>query len=270
MQTDERAEPVRPDGRRRERRLEQVEIRLLGSGGFVPTARRETASALLRRGDEAVVIDAGTGAHRLRDEPQLLEGVERLHVVLTHFHLDHTVGLFFLPGIGPPVEIWGAGEALEGIPTSALIERLLGSPFAPDGFIATFAAVHELPATGARIGPFDVRARIQRLHSNPTLALRFGDELVWCTDTSYDVENVEFARGARLLCHEAFRAADRSDEFGHTAAGDAARLAAAAGVDRLLLVHVNPEAAADEPLLEFARDAFPATDVASDGLVVAT
>jgi ribonuclease BN (tRNA processing enzyme) len=249
-----------------------VEIRLLGSGGFVPTARRETACALLRQGDEAIAIDAGTGAQRLRGEPELLAGVQRLHVVLTHFHLDHTIGLFYLPGIGPAVEVWGAGQALEGIPTSELIERLLGSPFAPDGFVASFAAVRELSLAGARIGAFDVRARIQRLHSNPTLALRFGDDLVWCTDTSYDVENAEFARGARLLCHEAFRAADRTDEPGHTAAGDAARLAAAAEVERLLLVHVNPEAAEDEDkrLLDFARVHFRATEVAADGLVVAT
>jgi ribonuclease BN (tRNA processing enzyme) len=247
-----------------------VEIRLLGSGGFVPSDRRETACALLRRGSEAVAIDAGTGAYRLRTDSELLAGVERLHVVLTHFHLDHTIGLFYLPGIGVPVDIWGAGEALEGISTSELVERLLGPPFAPDGFIASFAGVHELSADGATIGPFHVRARIQRLHSNPTLALRFDDDLVWCTDTSYDVENVAFTRGARLLCHEAFRAGDRTDEHGHTAAGDAARLAAAAGVERLLLVHVNPDSDEDEALLKFARPHFRAAEVASDGLVLAT
>ena len=34
---------------------------LLGSGGWIPTAERETACALLRRGDDALVLDAGTG-----------------------------------------------------------------------------------------------------------------------------------------------------------------------------------------------------------------
>jgi ribonuclease BN (tRNA processing enzyme) len=245
-----------------------MELRLLGSGGFVPTERRETACALLRHGTGAVAIDAGTGAQRLRAEPALLEDVDRLHVVLTHFHLDHTIGLFYLPGLGPSIEIWGAGEALEGIPTSDLVRRLLAPPFAPDGFVGSFASVHELELDGTSIGPFRVRARIQRLHPNPTLALRFDDALVWCTDTAYDAENVEFARGARLLCHEAFRAADRTDEYGHTAAGDAARLAAAAEVERLLLMHVNPRPGEDDGLLGFARPHFPATEVARDGLVL--
>jgi ribonuclease BN (tRNA processing enzyme) len=247
-----------------------VEIRLLGSGGFVPTDRRETACALLRSGAEALAIDAGTGAYRLRADPALLDGVDRLHVVLTHFHLDHTIGLFYLPGLGPSVEIWGAGEALEGIPTSELVRRLLAPPFAPDGFLGNFASVHELVLEGTWIGPFWVQARIQRLHSNPSLALRVDDALVWCTDTAYDVENVEFARGARLLCHEAFRASDATDEHGHTAAGEAARLAAAAEVDRLLLMHVNPCPGEDDGLLRFARRHFPASEVAWDGLVLST
>jgi ribonuclease BN (tRNA processing enzyme) len=247
-----------------------MEVRLLGSGGFVPTDRRETACALLRKGTEAVAIDAGTGAQRLRSDPTLLEGVERLHVVLTHFHLDHTIGLFFLPGLRPSVEVWGAGEALEGIPTSELVRRLLSPPFAPEGFVASFASVHELALEGTSIGPFRVEARVQRLHSNPTLALRVDDALVWCTDTAYDAENVEFARGARLLCHEAFRAADRTDEYGHTAAGDAARLAAAAEVERLLLIHVNPRPGEEDGLLGFARPHFGATEVARDGLVLST
>jgi ribonuclease BN (tRNA processing enzyme) len=247
-----------------------VEIRLLGSGGFVPTDRRETACALIRKGNEALAIDAGTGAQRFRADPALLEGVDRLHVVLTHFHLDHTIGLFYLPGVAPAVEIWGAGEALEGIPTSELIRRLMDPPFAPEGFISSFAAVRELVLDGTPVGPFRVRARVQPLHSNPTLALRIDDALVWCTDTAYDAENVSFARGARLLCHEAFRAADRMAEHGHTAAGEAARLAAAAQVERLLLIHINPRPDDDDGLLEFALPYFAATEVARDGLVVAT
>ncbi len=245
-----------------------MELRVLGSGGFVPTDRRETACALLRNGSEALCIDAGSGARRLLSEPSLLEGIERLHVVLTHFHLDHILGLFFFPALHAPVEIWAPGEALERTASTDLMGRLLGPPFAPPSFLTGVATVHELGVGEARVGPFDVRTRIQRLHSNPTLALRFADDLVWCTDTAYDEENVEFAAGARLLAHEAFHAAARTDDPGHTASGEAARLAAAAGVERLLLIHVNPEHDDEGPLLSHARPAFGATEVARDGLAV--
>jgi ribonuclease BN (tRNA processing enzyme) len=245
-----------------------VEVRLLGSGGFVPTDRRETACALIRSGSEALCIDAGTGARRLLTEPALLDGIERLHVVLTHFHLDHTLGLFFLPALEPAVEVWAAGQALEQTSNSELMSRLLSPPFAPRSFVSRFAAVHELGIGAARVGPFDVLTRVQTRHANPTLALRFTDDLVWCTDTAYDEENADFARGARLLCHEAFHAAERTDDAGHTASGEAARLAVDAGVDRLLLIHVNPERDDEDALLGYARAAFEATEVARDGLVV--
>jgi ribonuclease BN (tRNA processing enzyme) len=244
-----------------------VEVRLLGSGGFVPTDRRETACALIRNGSEALCIDAGSGARRLLTEPDLLDGVERLHVVLTHFHLDHTLGLFFLPALEPEVEVWAAGEALEQTANTELMNRLLSPPFAPRSFVSGFAAVHELAVGAGRVGPFDVVTRVQTRHANPTLALRFSDELVWCTDTAYDAENADFARGARLLFHEAFHAAERTDDTGHTASGEAARIAAAAGVDRLVLMHVNPERDDEDALLAYARPAFAATEVARDGLV---
>ena len=109
-----------------------------------------------------------------------------------------------------------------------------------------------------------MRTRIQRRHSSPTLALRFADDLVWCTDTAFDEENAEFARGVRLLCHEAFYPSERTDDPGHTASGEAARIAAAAGAERLLLIHVNPALDREDEMLAFARPAFPATEVARD------
>lgn len=241
-----------------------MEITLLGSGGFAPSDRRETACALLRKDGEALLLDAGTGARRLLTDRGLLAGVDRLHVVLTHFHLDHLIGLFFLAGVDVPVDVWGAGEALEGPPTIALVERLLGSPFAPPSFLARLGGVHELNVDDATdIGGFAIRARVQRLHSNPTLALRVDDAVGWCTDTEYDEENVAFARGSRVLFHEAF-----ADERTHAAAAQAARVAAAAGAEKLVLIHVNPAEADEEALLSSARSVFRDAVLGEDGLVV--
>jgi len=219
----------------------------------------------VRRGDDALLIDSGTGAARLLAERELLAGAERLDVVLTHFHLDHSGGLFYLADLGLPFTVWGAGEALEGTPTEKLVRRLLGSPFAPPGFIAEYT-IRELAVGEAEVGPFRLRSRIQTRHGNPTLALRLDDALAWCTDTAYDEGNVEFVRGVGVLAHEAFHAADATDDTGHTAAGEAARLAAEAGVGRLVLIHVNPDGGDDEELLAFARPHFEATVVGTDGL----
>lgn len=214
-----------------------------------------------------MLIDAGTGARRLLTEPELLDGVNRLDLVLTHFHLDHLVGLFYVADLERPPEVWGAGEALEGIPTAELVDRLLGSPFAPPNFRDRLT-VRELGIGDTEVGAFSVRTRIQPLHVNSTLALRVDDLVVWCTDTAYDSENADFARAARVFCHEAFYASEDTDDRGHTAAGKAARLAAAAEVERLVLIHVHPDLEDDEALLSFARPHFAETVVGVDGLEV--
>jgi ribonuclease BN (tRNA processing enzyme) len=69
--------------------------------------------------------------------------------------------------------------------------------------------------------------------------------------------------------HEAFHTAESCDQNGHTAAGEAGRLAAAAGVERLVLIHLHPLLRDESELLGFARAHFAATEVGRDGLVIA-
>jgi ribonuclease BN (tRNA processing enzyme) len=246
-----------------------LELVLLGSGGWMPTDARETGSALVREGDRALVIDAGTGFRRLVTDPHLLEGVSRLDVVLTHFHLDHTIGLAYLPGLKLPVEIWAAGRAVVGTATADLVHRLLDTPFLfrnPDELAEQVDAIHELEPPGARIGPFDLAIRVQPKHASPTLGLKVNGALAYCTDTAYDEENVPFVRGTRLLLHEAFHPGSTTDDEGHTAAGEAARIAVAAGVERLILIHPGPTLGTDDERLSAARRHFGATEVGRDGL----
>jgi ribonuclease BN (tRNA processing enzyme) len=246
--------------------------RLLGTGGWLPTDRRETACVYLRKGADVLVLDAGTGLRRLVTEPELLAGVERLHIALTHFHLDHSVGLIALPALAGRVarQVWAPGEALYGATTDSFVRTLVGPPFlfvSAEELEPHIGSVHEL-AGEAEIGPFHVETRVQSLHTGPTLALKVDGWLAYCTDTAYDEENASFVRGARVLLHEAMHASDRTDDPIHSAAGEAARVAAAASVDRLVLVHINPTPGAEEGLLDHALERFPQAEVGRDGVTV--
>lgn len=242
----------------------QPEARLLGSGGWLPTDARETPCVYLRLGPEVLLLDAGSGARRLVTEPELIDGVERLSVACSHFHLDHVVGLAALSGLDVEArEIWLPARLLAGVPAADLLERLAGAPFFTG--VSRIGTARELEGdTG--VGSFSVRIRVQPQHPGRSLAFRIGDELAYCTDTRYDPENVEFVRGARVLLHEAFWPGESTDDPGHTAAGEAGRLAAAAGVERLVLVHVNPVGVADDELLASAQAHFPAAEVGHDRL----
>jgi len=241
-----------------------MDVLLLGSGGWIPTSRRETCCAYLRESGHVLLIDAGTGVQRLVEDPQLLAGVERLDIVLTHFHLDHVAGLTYLPALPLLPAIWGPGERATGTATKAILDRLIGPPLFAASLGEIAASVRETPSEPFEIGPFAISTRVQRLHTDPTLALRVGAELTYCTDTAVDPGNGEFAQGSELLLHEAWYAEDATNDQTHTAAGEAGRLAREAGVSRLVLIHVNPLLRSDDELAGAARAEFPAASVGVD------
>jgi ribonuclease BN (tRNA processing enzyme) len=241
---------------------------ILGAGGWLPAHDRQTASALLRDGDSAIMIDAGTGVGRLIERPELLAGVERLDIVLSHFHLDHVAGLAYLPALGvcDHTTVWGPGQALYGTPTRTVIDRLSHEPFHPLPLEEQDIEVRDLPAEEIELAGMRIHMRRQNRHSAPSLGFRFGDMFTWITDTAYDEESARFSAGCRMLAHEAWFTTVRPRNADiHSSAGQAAQVAAEAGIERLVLIHLPPfERAVDELLLE-AQSRVPAAVVASDG-----
>ena len=71
-----------------------LSVAFLGTGGPVPTALRGTASVLITRGGEKLMFDCGEGTQRQLRRSLGLVQVDELY--LTHFHLDHCLGL---PGL---------------------------------------------------------------------------------------------------------------------------------------------------------------------------
>lgn len=71
-----------------------LSVAFLGTGGPVPTALRGTASVLITRGGEKLMFDCGEGTQRQMRRSMGLVQVDEIY--LTHFHLDHCLGL---PGL---------------------------------------------------------------------------------------------------------------------------------------------------------------------------
>lgn len=227
----------------------------LGTNGFIPSQGRQTMSFLVREDGAALVLDAGSGLARLL-EPAVraeLAGIDRLDLVLTHYHLDHVIGLSYLPGVAreTSVRIFAPAPPLTAAGPEALA-RLIGPPLFPVPFERWPMPVEVVPYSGPtlEVGRFRIATRAQR-HPGGSAGLRLGDELAYVTDTVLDPETAVFARGVGTLLHEVWltdeeAAREDAGATGHSAAGPVADLARRAGVRQLLPVHHHPRRTAAE------------------------
>jgi ribonuclease BN (tRNA processing enzyme) len=245
--------------------VEGVKAWLLGSGGFIPTQQRETTCFLIRRGDAALVLDAGTGLRRLLTKPSLLEGARTLDIVLTHFHLDHVCGLGYTPALQVLPTIWAPGRWLYQRESGSILAPLRTAPLSP--FTAEeLGTVRELAAGTQHIGGFAVTTRLQEKHWGPTVGLRVEDALALVTDTAYDEGSIEFVHAVAHLLHEAWSTeAEARAIAAHSTAAEAGQIATAAEAERLTLIHLNPRLTDAGLLRDDARRYMPSAEVGKDG-----
>ena len=260
-----------------------VTFTLLGSGGWIPTPRRETTCAILSLPEALFIFDAGTGLARLLEDGFRgeLEVDRPVHLFISHYHLDHIAGLFYLPAmfLNRTLHLHPPAADITGRDPSAVITTILSKPFNPHNLedMPMDLRIEALSAGSHELAGIPVRLRRQT-HADPSAGFRVGDYMVFATDTVADQETVEFSRGVSLLVHEAWidgiEEEDPATEHiasgaytAHTSARQAAGLAADAGVDRLVLNHLNPLRCDDyhRQMLASARGVFPGTMILEDG-----
>jgi ribonuclease Z len=251
-----------------------MKLLFLGTAGYHPNERRQTTCLMLP--EAGIVLDAGTGLFRIRNH--LL--TRTLDIFLSHAHLDHTFGLtvlldaLFEKDI-ERVTVHGEAAKLAAIERHLFAQEIF--PVAPPYGARPLQQSLQL-ACGALVTHFPLA------HPGGSIGYRFdwpaaagqpARSLAFVTDTTCAGEHspyLEHVRGVDLLIHECnFRDGQEAwaAKTGHSSTTPVARLAAAAGVKRLVLMHFNALDESDDPVgLAAARAIFPETDAASDNLAI--
>lgn len=242
-----------------------MKLILLGTGGYYPTTQRHTACLLLP--EIGIVLDAGSGICRLGDYLQ----TDRLDIFLTHAHLDHILGLTYLVNVVPQDVVRNTTVHGDAAKLAAVRQHLFDEAifpveppfrFAPLGGSPTFA----LPGGGSL-------THFPLSHPGGSLGFRLDwpdHSLAYVTDTTAaaDADYVEHIRDVDLLIHECYFTDNDRDLpaiTGHSWLQPVAEVAAAAKVDRLVLVHIGPQYVGTQEFnLDSARQVFRSIEVGTD------
>lgn len=184
-----------------------LSVVFLGTGGPVPTAMRGTASVLVTRGGEKLMFDCGEGTQRQLRRSLGLVQVDEIY--LTHFHLDHCLGL---PGLLKTYDLGDRSEPLMLFGPVGLhrlmkdlhpligrlgyhveVEELASGDVVPhvDYEIEAFPVEHSTRALGYALLEDDRPGRF-----DPEEAVRLGIEPGPAFKALQDGEEVEGSRGA--------------------------------------------------------------------------
>ena len=103
-----------------------MRVYFLGTNGWIPD-EDETSCFMIEHKNKLILLDVGTGASNIKNYVNVLEKYETINIVLSHYHLDHIIGLIYLiPYIkGKTLRIYGPGKPIYDRTTRGILENLL-------------------------------------------------------------------------------------------------------------------------------------------------
>ena len=242
-----------------------MQVKVWGARGSVPApgphmnryGGNTSCVQVTLAGGEELILDAGTGIRTLGID---LMGRERIHILLTHLHLDHIQGLMFFPPCfrhETEITIWGPAS-----PEASLedrIARYISAPLSPVEVreLPCSVAFRDTPATEWELAGATIRAEAVT-HRGPTLGYRITDgdtTLTYIPDHEPAlgaplsglepewISGFDLARGADLLIHDCQYADDEYPAhvgWGHSGLSDTLTFARRVEARRVLLFHHDP------------------------------
>ena len=224
-----------------------------------------TSALLFEIAGQTLIFDAGTGIIQAGGYlNQRLEGGGKIHLFLTHLHIDHIQGLpFFNPLFNPQVEIIIHCPENAGGSFRQAVEALFLPPYSPITLKGIKASLSFQPlALDPERNSIQLDSDIVVSHvkhdSHPRLGVIIyqlahgGRRVVYSTDVEspdgFDASISHFIHGADILIHDSqyldadyVNAGNSKKGYGHSTVSMAVRNAEQCGVKKLFLFHFDPE-----------------------------
>lgn len=268
-----------------------MKLEFLGVRGTAPVSGKDKnkygghtlCSSLLTSDDEWLIIDIGTGIRKLGERLLSQGGDEQLniHVLLTHFHLDHIMGLpFFAPLYSPKVTL-NFYAACHPEETEKYLSGLMAARYFPLEFkeVPSKKIFKEIPEEDFNIGG----ARISHCplhHPQGNVSFKIQEnkkQIVFATDTEHSEKGIDkrlasFAQEADILVYDAMYTPEEYESarrgWGHSTWLEGTKIAREAKVRNLYLSHFSPDYSDKQidEIIALAREKFPQSHGAREEL----
>lgn len=209
----------------------------LGTNGWYDTDTGNTVCTLIETDEYSIILDAGNGIFKL-DKYIASSNRKPIYLFISHFHLDHIIGLHILNKFNfcQVIHIYGQ------IGTKDILDKIINTPFTVSLSKLPFKVeVHEL-SEGIQNLPFSVECRFL-CHSLPCMGYRFefgGKIITYCPDTGLCENAIKLAKNANLLIAEcSFKSSQSNAQWPHLNPEDAAQIVNEANAKNLALIHFD-------------------------------
>lgn len=216
-------------------------IYILGAAGWIPGAN-ETSCIMVENKGKLFILDAGTGMSNIRKYMAVLAKYDTVHLLLSHYHLDHMIGLiYFDPFIREKnLRVYGPGRMAYPETTEYYLHALLRKEFFSRS-IDTFSKdvrIMDFPAETFFISDTKITVTGQT-HSAPSFRIAIDDKLIYATDTVFKADAWKGV-SADVLFHECWEYA-RSGHDRHTSLLQLKNQLPLDSFGRVYLIHHNPD-----------------------------
>ena len=223
-----------------------MKIYILGAAGWIPGAY-ETSCIMVENKDMLFILDAGTGMSNIRKYKAVLAKYDTVHLLLSHYHLDHLIGLIYIdPFIREKkLRIYGPGRMAYPETTGYYLHELLRKEFFSRS-IETFShdvQIMDFPAESFFIGDTKITVT-EQTHSAPSFRITLDDRFIYATDTIFKAAAWD-GISADVLFHECWEYTQAGHDR-HTSLLLLKNQLPLSSFGRIYLIHHNPDWTGDD------------------------
>jgi ribonuclease BN (tRNA processing enzyme) len=249
-----------------------MKLTILGSGGWIPTEKRQTCTYFIEIEDNLIFMDTGTGMSRLYDYASIFDKYNTINIIYSHYHLDHVIGLIYLPNWikHHRVRIWGPGRLYYGKSCRETLSSMISSPFfaLPLDEFSKEVEIHDYDSNGFNLNDnIDILINAQK-HTDPSFGITIGNYVHYATDTNVIESTFQRSEHVKYLLHECWDIQyDVKTE--HSALSEILQMVRKYSINNFGLIHVNPNwSKDDETNVSLSLKKFTNAKLLNDGDVI--